>query len=258
MKFNKLKMAVMGALMVPMMPVLAEEHASEWGYSGNVGIYSDYVFRGYTQTNNDPAIQGGFDLEHSSGFYAGVWASNVDWTTSGGAMTSNSGEFDIYAGFAGEFGDSGVGWDFGVLQFFYPGKNAAGAAEADATELYAAVSKDFGALSAGITYYHVISTDAWAFGDAEGSEYWNLAIDLPIGDALTASVSVGDQQFDGSGNSGYDYTDWKVNLEYAINDTYAVGAFYTDTDMDEDVWGVSNNGTFLGDDVGGAYLSASF
>ena len=38
MKFNKLKMAVMGALMVPMMPVIAEEHASEWGYSGNVGI----------------------------------------------------------------------------------------------------------------------------------------------------------------------------------------------------------------------------
>ena len=49
----------------------------------NVGLYSDYIFRGYTQTQNEPAIQGGFDVEHSSGLYAGTWASNVDWTTAG-------------------------------------------------------------------------------------------------------------------------------------------------------------------------------
>ena len=64
MKFNKLRIAVMGALMVPMMPVVAEEAASEWGVSANVGLYSDYVFRGYTQTVNEPALQGGFDVEH--------------------------------------------------------------------------------------------------------------------------------------------------------------------------------------------------
>ena len=80
MKLNKLKFAVMGALMVPMVPLVAEEATSEWGVSGNVGLFSDYVFRGYTQTINEPALQGGFDLEHSTGFYAGVWASNVDWT----------------------------------------------------------------------------------------------------------------------------------------------------------------------------------
>ena len=73
-----------------------------------------------------------------------------------------------------------------------------------------------------------------------------------MGDALTLSVGVGHQTF---GDSKYDYTDWKINAEYALNDTYAVGAFYTDTDQSSD-WTV--NGTELGDDTGGAYLSASF
>ena len=54
MKLNKLKFAVMGALMVPMVPLVAEEATSEWGVSGNVGLFSDYVFRGYTQTINEP------------------------------------------------------------------------------------------------------------------------------------------------------------------------------------------------------------
>jgi uncharacterized protein (TIGR02001 family) len=254
MKFNKLKMAVMGALMVPVVPVVAEEHASEWGVSGNVGLYSDYVFRGYTQTINEPALQGGFDLEHSSGFYAGVWASNVDWTVEGGSMEENSMEIDVYAGFSGSFGDSGASWDVGILQFLYPGKDTTPSSgmEADATELYASIGYDFGAFSAALTNYHVISNDAWAFGDMDGENYTHLGIDVPVGDALTLSASVGHQTI---GDSKYDYTDWKINAEYALNDTYAVGAFYTDTDQSDD-WTV--NGTALGDDVGGAYLSASF
>ena len=253
MKFNKLKMAVMGALMVPMMPAIAEEHSSEWGVSGNVGLFSDYVFRGYTQTVNEPALQGGFDVEHSSGFYAGVWSSNVSWTEEGGAMNHNSIEVDVYAGFAGSFGDSGLGWDVGVLQFFYPGDDIETAAEADATEVYVSFGYDFGAFSAALTNYTVVSNDAWAFSDMDGENYTHLGVDVPVGDALTSSVGVGHQTF---GDSTYDYTDWKLNAEYALNDTYAVGAFYTDTNMSESDWTIGS--TFLGDDVGGAYLSASF
>ena len=114
MKLTTLKMAVLGALMLPTMSVIAEEAAtaaveapkSDFSVSGNVGIYSDYIFRGYTQTENKPALQGGFDVSHSSGLYAGVWASNVDWTVQGGSMRDNSVEIDLYAGFAGEFGKS--------------------------------------------------------------------------------------------------------------------------------------------------------
>ena len=47
--------------------------------TGNVGLTTDYVFRGISQTDEKPAIQGGLDYAHSSGAYAGVWASNVDF-----------------------------------------------------------------------------------------------------------------------------------------------------------------------------------
>jgi len=51
----------------------------DWTFTGNVGLYSQYVFRGISQTNEKPALQGGFDLGHKSGFYVGTWASNISW-----------------------------------------------------------------------------------------------------------------------------------------------------------------------------------
>ena len=143
MTLSKLKLAVLGALVVPMTSVLAEEApaaeaASEFSYSANVGLYSDYIFRGYTQTQNNPALQGGMDVEHSSGFYAGTWASNVEWTTQG-TMNENSLEVDVYGGYALEL--AGVGVDVGVLQYLYPGDQSNTVADANATELYVAISK---------------------------------------------------------------------------------------------------------------------
>lgn len=46
---------------------------------GNIGVVSQYVFRGLAQTNSHPAIQGGIDYSHLNGFYAGSWLSNVSW-----------------------------------------------------------------------------------------------------------------------------------------------------------------------------------
>lgn len=265
---NKLKSAVIGTLMFPLSAiVVAEESTSAFSVSGNVGLYSDYIFRGYTQTKNDPALQGGFDVEHESGLYAGVWASNVNWTTEGGYMTDNSMEIDGYFGFAGSLGETGIGYDIGILKFYYPGDNldnsdsssgaGAGGADTDATEFYAGVSKDIGIVSAGFTWYRVISDDAWGFTDAKGSNYLTLDVDVPVGETpLTASFHVGRQTFDGSGNDPFDYTDWKVNLEYALNDTFAIGGFYTDTNQTESNWTVKN--VYLGDGTGGLYLSAGF
>ena len=90
-----IKAAVIGALfsVAPIIyaadeveDIKAPSMLDEFSFSANVGLYSDYIFRGYTQTQNEPAIQGGFDVEHSSGLYAGTWASNVDWTTAGDYM----------------------------------------------------------------------------------------------------------------------------------------------------------------------------
>jgi len=257
MKVNLIKTAVIGALMLPMTTVLAEETTSEWSVGGNVGLYSDYVFRGYTQTQHQPALQGGFDAEHSSGFYIGTWASNVDWTTAGGYMKDNSIEIDVYGGYATEV--AGIGIDLGILQFLYPGDNVDAQAETDATELYIGLSKDLGIASVGVTMYYVVSTDAWGFSDAEDSIYWDLALDVPLGDTpITASLHWGDQTFEGASNAASDYSDWKVDVSYAINDNFTAGVFYTDTDQDKSTsyWTVDSE--YLGEDVWGGYLSAGF
>lgn len=261
MKINTLKSAVIGALMVPLTAIHAEEAApaeeSGFSVSGNVGLYSDYIFRGYTQTQNNPAVQGGFDVEHSSGFYIGTWASNVEWTTVGNssAMVENSVEIDVYGGFAGSFGDTGFGYDIGVLQFWYPGDQRANASDADATEVYLGLSYSHDLFSVSLTNYMVVSDEAWGFADMDGETYTDLTVDIPFGQA-TLSGHVGHQTFGSGAGTNLDYTDWKVNLDYALNDTYSVGAFYTDTDMTDSSW---TFGTVkVGDAVGGAYLSASF
>ena len=80
-KFNKtlLRVAVAAALVTPM-AVMAQAKAPEspYTFTGNVGLFNQYIFRGLTQTDGKPALQGGFDYVHASGFYAGVWGSNID------------------------------------------------------------------------------------------------------------------------------------------------------------------------------------
>ncbi|HRI19242.1 MAG TPA: TorF family putative porin, partial [Burkholderiaceae bacterium] len=59
-------------------PAAAAEAESPWAFTANLGLFSDYRFRGISQTDKKPALQGGFDLGHSSGLYVGNWNSNVD------------------------------------------------------------------------------------------------------------------------------------------------------------------------------------
>ena len=76
--------------------------------TANAGIFSNYIWRGVTQTDDAAAGQGGIDWGHSSGLYAGTWLSTLDGGT----------EVDIYGGFAGEAG--GFGYDLGAITYQYP------------------------------------------------------------------------------------------------------------------------------------------
>jgi len=79
--------------------------------SGNVTLISDYKFRGISQTDGGPAIQGALDLDFGNGFYLGTWGSNVDF--------ANSLELDYYGGFRGKISES-LGFDIGYLYYDYP------------------------------------------------------------------------------------------------------------------------------------------
>src|SRR5512147_61949 len=102
MKKSKLLVAVLGALSA--MPAFAADApASPFTVSSNVGITSNYIYRGIAQTSTNPAIQGGFDVAHSSGLYAGIWGSNVSWIADSGAVATGSVtmELDTYFGYKG-------------------------------------------------------------------------------------------------------------------------------------------------------------
>lgn len=216
---------------------MAEEAAapeSPHSFSGNVGLYSQYIWRGMTQTDEELALQGGVDYAHASGFYAGAWASNVSWVTDAGLYDSGGSlELDLYAGFAGEFGESGLGYDVGVLQYLYPGTRASGAPKANATEIYAGLS--YGWLSG--KYSYTVSDEAWGFDDADGTWYAEVAADIPLGESgFTVNLHVGRFEFEGSGNSDYDYTDWKVGLTKSWDNGIDVGAYYTDNNASKTFW----------------------
>ena len=101
--------------------------------TANVTVASNYIYRGLTQTNNKPAIQGGFDYAHESGFYVGNWNSSISWlsdsygtngysnrtNTNTGSVTAPV-EMDFYAGFKKELFGEGFATDVGVLQYYYP------------------------------------------------------------------------------------------------------------------------------------------
>src|SRR4051812_36244516 len=108
--FRFVSLAVAAAALLPVLPVLPAAAAESVGATApasspaftttaNIGLYSQYVFRGLTQTNEKPAIQGGFDLSHESGLYAGIWASNISWISDATPGASDSLEADLYGGF---------------------------------------------------------------------------------------------------------------------------------------------------------------
>ena len=109
-----LAVATVGACALPGM-VLAEEAAAPSPITGNFTLASDYVFRGVSQTMGNPAVQGGFDYAHSSGFYVGTWASNI----SGIQYTNANMEWDFYGGYTGKISDD-FSFNVGGIYVMYP------------------------------------------------------------------------------------------------------------------------------------------
>src|SRR3989338_2408299 len=106
---KKIVMAgVVAAAFLPAFASAAEQApASPHTLTGNVGLFSQYIFRGLTQTDRDTALQGGFDYSHSSGLYAGTWGSNISWLRDFNAYSGGGSlELDFYGGFKGNIGKS--------------------------------------------------------------------------------------------------------------------------------------------------------
>lgn len=182
-------------------------------------LTSDYVWRGVSQTLGDPAIQGSVDYEHDSGFYAGVWASNVDFFDEdepGADPDDDDGadvEIDYTLGFAGEF-ENGLGWDVGVIFYTFPG--ADDDLLDDSEEVYLGVSYEL--FSA--TVYHDFDNDTTYL---EGG----VSVELPADFTLGGRVGYFDL------DEGEDYADFQVSLSRTLGEHWEVDLSYTDTDMSD-------------------------
>ena len=178
--------------------------------SYNVGVASDYVFRGVSQTDENPQVFGGVDLAAGK-FYAGTWASNVDFNDSTDA------EIDLYAGFKPTLGPATL--DLGVIYYGYV--NAPDHADYANTEFKVAGSVPAGKGSLGAAVFY--SPDS--FGAADEATYYEVNGSYPVAAKWNVSGALGRQTYKGSG----DYTTWNLGAAYAINDKLALDLRYVDT-----------------------------
>ena len=210
------------------LPFAGSAHAEEGPFSANVGLVSDYAYRGISQTDERPALQGGVDYAHASGLYVGVWGSNVSWLNDidTSDSTGNSLEIDLYAGYAGEAGP--IGYDVGLLQYFYPGsysstwKSETGLTDPDTLEGYVGLSWEFLSFK-----YSYAFTDLFGLPDSDGSQYYDLGVSFEVGGGFELAAHYGYNDIKGSD----DYDDWKIGVSKEFGG-FDFGLNYVDTDIE--------------------------
>ena len=208
-------------------PAFAQEETappSDFTFSGYVQGVSDYRFRGLSFSGGDFAIQGTINLNHSSGFYVGAWASSIEDSAVFGHT-----EVDLYAGWTGAIA-SGLTADVGLLYYAYPNGKVG---DAEYFEPYASLSTTFGPVSAKVGVAYAFEQDA--LGDDDNLYvFTDLGVGIPNTPiSLSAHVGYADgaQSPDfltGSGTGGgFDYS---VGATYNITDKFSVGAAYVAVD----------------------------
>ena len=189
----------------------AEDEAFKLAF--NVGANTDYVFRGISQTDEDPSVFGGIDATIGSIGYAGVWVSNVDFGNGTDA------EFDLYAGIKPVVGP--VTFDIGVLYYGYVDQPSG--SNEDYWEGKVTASVAAGPATLGAAFFYSPSF----FGKTGDATYYEVNGALPIGDTkFTISGALGYQQVKGPA----DYTTWNLGVGYALTDHIGLDVRYFDTD----------------------------
>jgi len=240
-------------------PAAPAEPAPDFTLSFNLGLYSEYVFRGVALTDG-PAVQGGIDLGHKSGFYVGTWWSNVDKNFTGhgdGFSGGNHLETDWYAGYAHTF-DSGFGVNVLGNYYYYPDREnsfSAGDVGNKQNSFEASIALSYKWFT--YTYYNVL-TDYYGAAkdgtkdltsDTDGASYHELKVNytLPIAD-LNLIAKVGRQHTPNLTGSQSDVL-IGVNRNFSIPSAgkpiegFNAGAYFTDTfDVDNELYYDSTTG----------------
>jgi len=220
-------------------PAMAQEEESKpVTITGSVGLVSDYRFRGVSQSDEGVAVQGGFTINHESGFYAGTWASNLaGWGTFGGPNL----ELDIFTGYTKTFDDTTI--DVGVTWYMYPN----GADETDFFEGYAKLKGTAGPATLTAAVYYApkqnalgnFSNTPFSRGQNEDNLYLAGDVSFAIPDT---PVSINGHIGYSEGNPGLgpngtsvsptgEYWDWSIGASVNVYGPLTLGVAYVDTDI---------------------------
>ncbi|MBK7685957.1 MAG: hypothetical protein IPJ25_08025 [Rhodocyclaceae bacterium] len=205
--------------------------------TANLGVVSDYRFRGVSQTHEKAALQGGVDYSNPNGFYAGAWLSTITWVKD--FTGKGSTEVDLYGGYKNAFAGGDWNYDVGAITYIYPGKGAAVPtilANPNTTELYGALGYKW----LTVKYSHTVSSNfvGWYGGpaynqDTKGSGYLEANATYDLGNGWGLTGHVGHQKVKNSVTTAAaldaSYTDWKLGVTKDVG-FGVVGLAYSDTD----------------------------
>jgi len=243
--------ALLLAAATSVLPGVAIAQDSPHSFTGKVALYSEYEYRGISQTAEKPAVQLNLDYGHASGFYAGTFISNIKWLKEAaevGGFSSNANiEWDIYLGFKKEIVKD-VTLDVGYLRYEYPSSSDFNP-KPNTDEVY--IGLGYGPVSVKYSY---ATSDTFGVANSEGSDFIEANLALPIVDKVTLTGHVGHQKYKNS--SALDYTVWKIGAVYDFGNGLNAGAYYKGTDAESSLY------TYKGKDWGKdrlvAFVSYSF
>ncbi|BDU51809.1 TorF family putative porin [Limnohabitans sp. INBF002] len=186
----------------------------------NVGVVSQYRYRGIAQTKGDAALQGGVDYANANGFYLGAWGSTIKWIKEAGTHnsvdTKGPVELDLYGGY--KFEAAGIAYDVGYLRYQYVNNtyNKIGAdySNPNTDEIYGAAT--YGVLTAKYSYTLSDLFGQHANGGSKHSSYFDLTANFDLGNGYTFAPHAGRQTV--ANNAGYSYTDYSLTLSKDLGD----------------------------------------
>jgi uncharacterized protein (TIGR02001 family) len=227
-------------------------------FTGKVALYSEYEYRGISQTSEKPAGQLNLDYAHRSGFYIGTFVSNIKWLKDAaevnGRSTNAKIEWDIYGGFKFPVGPD-VTMDVGYLRYEYPSSGVfasiPGFVKPNTDEVYAGAS--WGPATVKYSYSF---NDTFGVPNSKGSDYIELAVNyaLPALEKLTINGVLGHQRY--RHNGALDYTVYKLGATWDFGGGFTAGAYYKGTDAEESLY--TYKGRDWSDNRAVAFVAYSF
>ena len=233
------------------------------GMTYNVGVVNNYLYRGISQTRGEPAVQGGLDYAHSSGFYVGAWASSIKWIEDVQPANRANGptELDLYAGYKFDLAP-GLGMDLGYLRYEYLGNNATsvGLTNPNTDEIYLGMNTPlfnvkFSYATSNL-FGQTVNTAPNAGASATGATYTEFSREFDLGSGYKLTPHAGMTSISKVTNASYN--DYSLTLAKEINTGLVLSVGYSATNAIRTYYVSNFNQKYLGDQAAVVGLKYNF